>query len=103
MSANFRREFFFDWGFLDETLAERELRGVHLEDPSLGLGSKQLLLEPTKLLFDFFQSSVRSENEIDQLVASGFVKSFPLHILLISKLTSPAKRNAIQNETKCLV
>ena len=65
MSTDFGGGLFFDLGRLDDPFAEGELRRIHWNDPAFGLRSKELILEPTKLLFDFFHTSMRSEQEID--------------------------------------
>lgn len=73
MPTHLRRRLPFGIGGRSETLAERELRGVFFDKSSFRLCAEELVLEPAELLFDFFETRVRSENEINQLVSACFV------------------------------
>jgi hypothetical protein len=84
-----------------EAFAKGELAGVDLDSP-LRLGAEELLLEPAQLLLGLFESGMRSEHLLDQLFPIRPCKIITPHGFFLTHLTSKAKGNSVDQETKCL-
>ena len=61
-------------------LAQVQLRGIRGEvGAALGLRTKQLLLEPAKLMFELLSLLVRFDDQVDEFVATGLFEIFRRH------------------------
>ena len=81
---------------LGDRLAEAQLRGIVIDSvASFGLGTEELLLEPSQLLLELFPASMFGEHKLDQLVATGPGEIFLRHCSFLHYAVPSSKRYAI--------